>query len=148
MGHARQLKAQRRRVREAIKAGLTRSRAEMKAEAQNLSRVTPEGRVLGAQLVRLTEATSDRLVQEGEPDTRCVSCAFRLGTVPNGCPQTGMDATKAVLEGTPFLGQLRLAERGTCHGWYAGRVALQGRRQTMPYRYSAEQEEGHGHHEA
>lgn len=36
------------------------------------------------------------------PD-RCATCAFRAGTLPNGCPSTVMDALKCIIEGHPFL---------------------------------------------
>lgn len=88
------------------------------------SRVTPEGRAVGAQLVRLTEKAIKALAAEGEPDERCKSCAFRLGTVPNGCPQTQMDAVKAVIEGVPFNCHQHDRLGQSCHGWYAARVAL------------------------
>lgn len=58
------------------------------------SRVSPEGRAIGAQWVRMVEPIIAHLVAEGEPDERCKSCAFRLGTVPNGCLQTQMTFSK------------------------------------------------------
>ena len=87
-------------------------------------RCTPEGEALGAQLVRLTAPVIARLVREGEPDVRCASCAFRVGTVPNGCPQTTMDALKASMEGVPFYCHMSPAMSTPCHGWYAARVVL------------------------
>ena len=117
-----------------------RERQAIKAAALDLARVTPAGEELGAHLVRLTVPVIARLVTEGEPDMRCASCAFRLGTVPNGCPQTGMDAMKAVLEGVPFYCHLRHAPVPTlCHGWYAGRVALRGTRTLCPWPFSKEE---------
>lgn len=88
------------------------------------SRVTPQGKALGAQMVRITEPTIASLAAEGEADERCKSCAFRLGTVPNGCPQTQADALKCVIEGVPF--NCHQADRAgqSCHGWFAARVAL------------------------
>ena len=64
--------------------------------------VSPEGRAMGEQLVRVTEPRINALAAEGEPDERCKSCAFTSGTVPNGCLQTQMDALKAVVEKVPF----------------------------------------------
>jgi hypothetical protein len=83
-------------------------------------RVTPEGKMIGALMVRLAEAEIARLAIEGEPDERCASCAFRLGTVPNGCPQTQMDVSKAVAEKVPFMCHA-VKQIGTkvCHGWFA-----------------------------
>lgn len=88
------------------------------------SRVSPEGKAAGFQLVRLTEPSIARLEREGEPDERCKTCAFRLGTVPNGCAQTQLDALKAVVEGVPFLCHQADRDRLPCHGWFAARVAI------------------------
>ena len=88
------------------------------------SRVTPEGRALGEQMVRMTEPTIRSLERDGEPDERCKSCAFRAGTVPNGCHQTQMDALKAVVDGVPFLCHQADKKGWPCHGWYAARVAI------------------------
>lgn len=96
----------------------------MKDATRDHSRVTPAGKALGAQMVRLTARTIADLAAEGEADERCKSCAFRLGTVPNGCPQTQADALKCVVEGVPF--NCHQADRAgqSCYGWFAARVAL------------------------
>ena len=88
------------------------------------SRMTPEGMALGEQVVRLTEPGIRRLARDGEPDERCTSCAFRLGTVPNGCPQTQMDALKAVMEGVLFRCHMSPGMQMLCHGWYAARTEV------------------------
>jgi hypothetical protein len=64
---------------------------------------TPEGRILGEQLARLADVEEARL-REKFPHMhhRCGDCAFRAGTVPNGCPETLMDAVKALVENVPF----------------------------------------------
>lgn len=93
-------------------------------EAHDHKRVTPEGRALGEQLVRLTEPAIEALVAQDEPDERCKSCAFRLGTVPNGCVQTQADALKAVVEDVPFLCHQADKLHQLCHGWYAARWAV------------------------
>ncbi len=87
-------------------------------------RVTPQGRALGAQLLQLCEPTVASLAADGIPDERCKSCAFRAGTVPNGCPQTQADAFKAVIEDVAF--RCHQADRNLkpCHGWLAARVAI------------------------
>lgn len=85
-------------------------------------RVTPEGRALGAQLARLVEPVIHHLAKQGEPDERCKSCAFRAGTVPNGCVQTMADAIKAMLEQKPFLCHVDHYADGShklCAGWLA-----------------------------
>lgn len=93
-------------------------------EAQDHNRVTPEGRTMGEQMARLTEASIARLAAEDEPDERCKSCAFVRGTVPNGCLQTQMDALKCVVEGVPFLCHQADRKGWPCYGWYAARVSL------------------------
>lgn len=53
------------------------------------------GRAVGAELARLTgDATA------GAP--MCASCAFKPGTVPNGCITSVADAMKCVFEGERF----------------------------------------------
>lgn len=145
MGRSAKLKAARRAHRAAVHLEyleqLAMTRAEVKAMAQDTSRITPQGQQLGADLVALVEPAIASLAADGEPDTRCASCAFRAGTVPNGCPVTVLDAFKATMEGQPFLCHLQLGNRGTCHGWYAGQVALRAKgieTQHVPYQYSHE----------
>lgn len=93
-------------------------------EAHDHARVTPEGREMGEHLVRITEPAIRYLQLQGEPDERCRSCAFRAGTVPNGCLQTQMDALKAVVEDVPFLCHQHDRKGWPCHGWFAARVAI------------------------
>ncbi len=93
-------------------------------EAHDHKRVSPEGRALGEQLVRMTSPAIQALADQGEPDERCKSCAFRLGTVPNGCLQTQADAVKAVIENVPFLCHQADRDHMPCHGWFAARWAV------------------------
>lgn len=81
------------------------------------------GKALGAILVKFCEPGIAELEAAGEPDERCKSCAFRLGTFPNGCLTTVQDAIKSVAE--PKLFQCHQTDRKgkPCHGWYASRVA-------------------------
>jgi hypothetical protein len=74
---------------------------------------TPEGRELGREMARLT----------GDPDEAgcCHDCAFRLGTDPNGCGPTLMDALKCVVEGVPFNCHVNA---GPCAGFVAWRQAF------------------------
>lgn len=88
------------------------------------ARVSPEGRAIGEQMVRLTEPWVQHLAAEGEPDERCKSCAFRADTVPNGCLQTQMDVFKAVVERVPFLCHQHDRHGAICHGWFASQVAI------------------------
>jgi hypothetical protein len=102
---------------------------------------TPEGRSLGAELARLVEAGIQKIWKEdGQPDDRCASCAFRAGTLPNGSPVTTMDALKAAMEGSPFLCHMEKPPTKPCHGWYAARVALDGATRTMPWDFSTDPE--------
>jgi hypothetical protein len=96
-------------------------------EAHDHKRVTAVGRAVGEQIVRLTEPAINRLEIEGEADERCRSCAFRAGTVPNGCPQTMSDVVKCVVEQTPFFCHVDKYSDGSdkiCHGWFAAAWAL------------------------
>lgn len=89
------------------------------------NRVSPEGQRIGEQLSRLTDIEVGKLIADGEwaEDERCASCAFRYGTVPNGCLQTQLDAFKSVVERKMF--SCHLARDGvdagcyTCMGWFA-----------------------------
>jgi hypothetical protein len=103
-------------------------------EAHDHKRVTPEGRAIGFNLVRMTEPAIADLERQGEPDERCKTCAFRLGTVPNGCLQTMADAMKCALEGVPFHCHQDL--RKPCHGWFAARYALNGATTNCPWEFS------------
>lgn len=95
---------------------------------------TPQGRLLGEQMARLAdveEAAWRAAHPERPPPLRCDDCAFRLGTAPNGCPGTLMDAVKCALEGEPFFCHKGVtddtAPKRLCAGWVvltaAGRSA-------------------------
>lgn len=96
----------------------------MSEPTKDHARVSPEGRAMGQQMVRLAEPWIGALARTGEPDERCKSCAFRAGTVPNGCLQTQMDVLKAVIERTPFLCHQQDRKGLPCHGWFAAQVAI------------------------
>ena len=76
------------------------------------NRPSPEGRALGKELARLADA---------EPSVfsylRCGTCAFRAGTVPNGCTATLLDAIKCAIEGVPFYCHEDKAGERPCAGW-------------------------------
>lgn len=110
-------------------------------------RVSAEGQALGLNFARIADAECAALAGEGEDDERCKSCAFRAGTVPNGCIQTQLDVAKAVAEDVPFMCHCNLDARGRptkiCHGWFAlRRVADRMERATgkkmapAPYEFS------------
>lgn len=64
---------------------------------------TEEGRMLGRELARLCDlAEPDVRARFPKSGRRCHDCAFRLGTRPNGCAETLMDAVKALAEGSVF----------------------------------------------
>lgn len=107
--------------------------------SEQRNRVTPEGKAIGAQMARLCDIEGAKLIAEGEwtEDERCRSYAFRLGTVPNGCPQTQMDALKSVMQQEPFF--CHVADPGTqvCAGWFACVQASKKQPPvTMPWPYS------------
>jgi hypothetical protein len=74
---------------------------------------TAEGRLLGTQLARLADIEEKRL-RERFPHMhrRCGECAFRAGTTPNGCPETLLDAVKALIEHVPFFCHKKFTEDG------------------------------------
>ncbi|WP_127814885.1 hypothetical protein [Bordetella bronchiseptica] len=110
------------------------------------NRPSPEGRIIGAQLARLTDqAESALLVRFHDHPRRCKSCAFTAGTVPNGCLLTVMDALKATMEMEPFYcHQPKLGPDGKpttiCAGWSIAISALVGNEPLpTPWEYSHEE---------
>jgi hypothetical protein len=93
-------------------------------EAKDHKRISPQGVAMGLQMARLADNACAKLELEGEKDERCQSCAFRAGTVPNGCVQTQMDVLKAVVEGVPFLCHQHDRKGNPCHGWFSARWKL------------------------
>ena len=96
-----------------------------------LNRPTPEGLELGAELARLVAAEITK-VFDGE-DPRCASCAFRPGTIPNGCGPTLMNALKCVMEVQPFY--CHMGDRPVCAGWVALVHGTDGPR-SVPWDYT------------
>lgn len=87
------------------------------------NRPTETGRMLGEQLARLTDvAESEQIKKFPNAKKRCASCAFKAGTLPNGCEATLMDAVKAVVQMDDFMCHMDLdAERKPqhhCVGWF------------------------------
>lgn len=95
------------------------------------TRVSPQGKAMGANVARIVERGRSRLAAQGLTglnlpalrDDMCKSCAGRLGTVPNGCLQTQMDILKAANEGRPFLCHAP-RDGKLCAGWAAARAEL------------------------
>jgi hypothetical protein len=90
------------KAKELLAEAIANDKAAMKASTTDLSRVTPTGRAIGVILVGLAEPKIKQNLAQGIPDQRCETCAFRDGTVPNGCEQTTADALKCVKEGVNF----------------------------------------------
>ncbi len=83
----------------------------MKYPVKNVA--TSEGRELGRELARLADAEYQRTGR----DTRCETCAFRLGNhLANGSVPSLMSAVKCIAERTPFY--CHETER-PCGGWVA-----------------------------
>lgn len=115
-------------------------------EAHDHHRVSPEGQKIGQMYGALADQECASLVLQGEDDERCKSCAFRPGTVPNGCIQTQLDAVKAVCEDVPFMCHQKLDGKGQpstiCHGWFSVRRIVDrfetatGKKLVAPYDFS------------
>lgn len=90
---------------------------------------TPEGRLLGAELARLTDVEEARL-RERFPHhhRRCGDCALRAGTDPNGCPETLMDVVKALAENVPFYCHKAVGPDGAPKILCAGYAILTGQK--------------------
>jgi hypothetical protein len=77
------------------------------------NRPTELGAKLGAEVARLCD-DAEQTAMTLHP--RCTTCAFRLGTVPNCCEATVMDALKCAMEGEPkFMCHERPGK--PCSGW-------------------------------
>lgn len=91
-------------------------------EAHDHHRVSPEGQLLGEQMARLYDIAEKRLGEDADPGERCKTCAFRRGTVPNGCAQTQLDISKCTVEGIPFYCHQNVGQ--LCHGWVTCHIGL------------------------
>ncbi len=82
------------------------------------NRPCAQGRLLGRELARLADkAEAERVQQFPNTKVRCRTCAFRLGTVPNGCVTTLMDAVKCAMEQVPFMCHESPGNTEPCMGW-------------------------------
>ena len=87
------------------------------------------GRLLGHELARLTDREEVRVKRTfPQHRERCQTCAFRAGTVPNGCEATLMDAIKCVVEAIPFYCHEQLDREKEPTALCAGYVLAQGMR--------------------
>jgi len=105
------------------------------------NRPTPEGRMLGTQLARLAdEAEAESITRFPDTRVRCRTCAFRAGTIPNGCLATVMDALKCVMEDIQFSCHEHTSE--PCMGWMeaANRVSSNPLQTPWDFSYTSEEE--------
>jgi hypothetical protein len=104
-----------------------------------LNRPTPLGIELGKQLARFADA-AEAEQKKSFPNLkeRCKTCAFRLGTIPNGCSETLMDALKCVMEFHDFMCHETMHNgepQGVCQGWLLMCSQSKGRIE-VPWDYS------------
>lgn len=108
------------------------------------SRVTLEGKKIGKETARMANFMVKQLEAKGIEDQRCKTCAFREGTVPNGCLQTQADVMKCVIEGNIFLCHQNLKTPAPCFGYLAARSSIiqanggQDFRAKVPWDYSVD----------
>jgi len=76
------------------------------------NRPTDLGREAGRNLARFCDEAEQRKMSL---HPRCTTCAFRAGSIPNGCESTVMDALKCSMEDTPFMCHERKGQ--PCAGW-------------------------------
>lgn len=82
------------------------------------NRPSPEGAALGSQLARLvSRELAERRKQFPNHQEPCGTCAFRLGTIPNQCASTVMDALKCVMEQKEFRCHESKGATDICCGW-------------------------------
>lgn len=113
-------------------------------EAKRLGRITPSTIEAGRHVARLADNAVARVTAMGDPDERCSTCAFRLGTPANQCGDTLSDAMKCIVEREPFYCHDKKRKGRPCHGWFAAVVATKGMPQTKaPWPFSHEEEQ-HG----
>ncbi len=112
---------------------------------QEHNRVSLEGKMIGEQMARLCDIEVKKLIRDGEwsEDERCKSCAFRAGTIPNGCVQTQMDTMKAILEHEAFFcHSVDQVGSKVCAGWFASVQALKKAPKVVcPWDYSPPDDE-------
>lgn len=83
---------------------------------------TEEGQALGAELARLADGALLQL--NGAVLERCATCAFRAGTMANGCAATLMNALKCAMEGEEsFYCHEKNREGCVCAGYLALRFS-------------------------
>lgn len=78
------------------------------------NRPTELGREAGKQLARFCDQQEQKKMTLRP---RCQSCAFRAGSIPNGCEPTIMDALKCSVEGRRFMCHEDKSGQTACAGW-------------------------------
>lgn len=93
--------------------------------------------MVGRELARLADRGEAEAVKRF-PNTRirCSTCAFRSGTVPNGCLSTVMDAIKCVMEQVPFMCHESHENSEPCMGWIESVNLTQGDPIPIPWEFS------------
>jgi hypothetical protein len=96
--------------------------------------------MLGRELARLADRGEDDS-RKKFPNTkvRCKTCAFRLGTAPNGTLVTVMDALKCAMEQVPFLCHEDLPS--PCMGWIEAANVSKRNPMPTPWKFSFAPEE-------
>lgn len=107
------------------------------------NRPSPVGIETGSHLARFTDKAEQDWHEAGMNfiPQRCASCAFRSGTVPNGCVTTVADAMKCTMERKPFHchhGMKGHGPESVCAGW----ILLNSAQPPVqaPWKYSDEYE--------
>lgn len=113
------------------------------------NRPTAAGRDLGADLARVCDvAEAEQRKRFPNMAERCSSCAFRAGTVPNGCPETLMDAIKCVIEQREFMCHMGPGIKEgkptlPCAGWFT-LLSGDAERVEAPWKFSHEPADAEG----
>lgn len=99
---------------------------------------TAEGKSLGKEHARFYELELSK--RPRELDDRCSTCACRLGTLPNGAPQTQMDLVKCIMDGVDFMCHEKGREGVLCHGYKMLKRPEGQQPKKMPWPFSDEPE--------
>lgn len=93
-----------------------------------LNRPTDRGRQLGMYLAKLADkAERESAKRFPNQKIRCTTCAFRGGSIPNGCEETLLDAIKCTMEGVSFYCHETKGCRALCSGWLQSQGVLIGK---------------------
>lgn len=88
---------------------------------KTLNRPCELGMQVGEQLVKFVDEAEKRCAEElGFVAVKCPTCAFREGTIPNGCLTTVATALKCSMENEPFYCHHKTTNYGPqklCAGW-------------------------------